>query len=508
MSDYYSSRLIRDSPQKYNPKVDERKLQPHTDWAQLVRYQQNMAEKMIQKEKELKDLQRQELNGVLNSLVNDKNNQRMRELKQKEEEYYEMVKAKQAFDEYLNQVKEEKMRLQKGLANEYDREKQEKNYDNQRKLHQEQQVEQRIVNDALTSLEHERMMNEKKRSDYQQTMEQMLQEREVQKRMEHEQMARNRQDHNRLMEENAYLLDLKEKNYKMYYELLQKRQGGRQQLYDATTGFNERARNRTLDAFVEKGVEETRRKNEEEEYRRQKYRQDQMADVNQNLKSKIRAHEEERLNEKLSYYQKVEDLRRKNEELNFEKEEMKKTIFNQKTDYRSILEQQMREAEMNKRRQQAEMLEYEKKMHLTNFEGFIPGIRNSKADELISPHMKTSKTFASIRPQMDLSPLDTSSGANISGQTFRSPMPVESKSPKMNYSSMNGIFNDGVKSPMSGMNSPANITPKNERYNPITNPVANNVQNPYLVKDIQNGGFLRRNYLAVLADKNLLGHAH
>jgi len=43
------------------------------------------------------------------------------------------------------------------------------------------------------------------------------------------------------------------------------------------------------------------------------------------------------------------------------------------------------------------------------------------------------------------------------------------------------------------------------RYNPITNPVPNNQQNPYVIKNMQHGGsYQPKNYFAVMANNNLV----
>jgi len=70
-----------------------------------------------------------------------------------------------------------------------------------------------------------------------------------------------------------------------------------------------------------------------------------------------------------------------------------------------------------------------------------------------------------------------------------------------------GSYYNEPRSPKSNFSSTKSVMPIKEVYNPITNPVAQNIQNPYIVRDIQRGGFLPRNYLAVMADKNLLGYA-
>ena len=82
-------------------------------------------------------------------------------------------------------------------------------------MHHDKQIEERIVYDALDSLSKERMMNEKKRNDYHQTMEQMMLEKEMQKKAQNDFAEQNRLDHIRLMEENARNLEMKERNYKM-----------------------------------------------------------------------------------------------------------------------------------------------------------------------------------------------------------------------------------------------------------------------------------------------------
>jgi len=215
---------------------------------------------------------------------------------------------------------------------------------------------------------------------------------------------------------------------------------------------------------------------------------------------------------------------RQNEEKKAYDEQAKRLQQTQRIGYKSTLENQVKDAEELKWKQHALMLEHEKKMHLEQFEGLIPGLRSSKIDALMNPQLKTSKDFFYQTGKVQIPPINPgsptfalSNNIDISSQGLASPKSHGLASPKSHGlgsptshglaspTSQNRSFDSPLKSPTSfaGMS-----IVHEQRYNPITNPVTNNIQNPYIVKDIQKGGHMQRNYLAVMADKNLLSTKH
>jgi len=171
-----------ESPTRYvSLKLMEKKLASKTDWAELVRGQQALAEQMIQREKEQRMLQRMEWNDTLNSMVSDKNLVKQMELEAKQRDYLQSLIRKQNYDQYVVQMKEDKSGLQKMIADEYTKEKMIKDEDERIKMEQKKQIEGQIINNAVDSLERERLMREAQKNHYAHNAEQALQQYQMQK---------------------------------------------------------------------------------------------------------------------------------------------------------------------------------------------------------------------------------------------------------------------------------------------------------------------------------------
>jgi len=485
-----------------------------------------MAERMIQQEREQRLQQKADLNEVLDHLVVEKQHNKRLEQEAKYQDYLASNLAKQHYDQYLNNVKDNKNEFQKFMRKEYDQERQQKDEEFQRESYNRNQIEQGIVHNALDSLEKEKVLNDRKRMEYKNTMEHMLREKDLQKRREQEAAEQYRREHLQLLDDNTRNLDMKDQNYRMYYQRIGDKQQTHQQAYDNTTGFAEREKNKHLDYFVDKGVVEARKKAEEEAYRQQVRRAEQLNDMNTNNKGKIQEHEQEKYQQKQEYWNKVEELRRKNEEMTRFNEQQKKDKMLQTMSYKEFLDYQAKEAELLRRKNQAEMLEHEKKMHLETFEGFIPGIRSSKVDDLVNPQMKATLNGSPLRPHAgiatrnvlndnpisnlnqsrDISPARFEVRSPLAGN--KSPYFDDIRSPKNNNNNnvSNLLSGSFIQSPKNGAPiSPAKPVKQDHVYNPITNPVPQNIQNPYIVKDIQRGGFLPRHHYAVMRDQNMIG---
>jgi len=74
----------------------------------------------------------------------------------------------------------------------------------------------------LDSLEKEKVLNERKRMEYKQTMENMLREKDMQKRRDQDYADQYRKEHLQLLDENTKNLEMKDMNYRMvtlYFEI-------------------------------------------------------------------------------------------------------------------------------------------------------------------------------------------------------------------------------------------------------------------------------------------------
>jgi len=57
---------------KYNPKVHQRKLEMESEWAQVLKHQQAVHEKLLQEELQQKKQTKNEMSNVLSHMVNEK----------------------------------------------------------------------------------------------------------------------------------------------------------------------------------------------------------------------------------------------------------------------------------------------------------------------------------------------------------------------------------------------------------------------------------------------------
>lgn len=292
------------------------------------------------------------------------------------------------------------------------------------------------------------------------------------------------------MNENSKRIETQEANYKMYYQKLNEKQNNLQQIYDQRIGQTARSRDHNIQAFIDKGVEEARLKAEEEEIVRQMKKQEQLRGMKDSITSKIQEHQEEQLKQKQSYKDKVEELMKQNQKMQEYNEQSRRLKANEMMDYKDSLQTQMREAEDLRRNGNIKMSEHEKKMHLNQFEGLIPGIRNSKVDALVSPQMRFSRplNFSIQEPT----------------NSFNEANPFSHGS----YTSR-GLEKDVISSNLAKSESVKSLYPlgndKQGQYNPITNPIPNNTQNPYLAREFQRGSYTPKSTLSVVVNKNILG---
>jgi len=97
-------------------------------------------------------------------------------------DYNDSQVRKNEYEQFVTQSKNEKAEFQKYLASDYEKHKQAQEEARKNKYNQEKQVEKRIVYDALDDLQKERMMKEKQRNEFKQSVDQLLQEKDEQKR--------------------------------------------------------------------------------------------------------------------------------------------------------------------------------------------------------------------------------------------------------------------------------------------------------------------------------------
>jgi len=471
------------SPTKYNPKVEERKMRAETDWAKLVRHQQALAEKMIQQEKDMRMLQRMELKDTLTNLAKEKQITQQREQQQaKHEAYVETKERERDYIDYRSKLKNDKNEFQKLISDEYTREKWLKDEEQRKKLEQEKRMDQNIIQQALDSLEMEKIMKEKQKNEFLSGVNNLLNEREQQKQFEKEKAEFNRQEHNYLVNQAMHNVEMKDLNYKLYYQKVMEKQENRQQVHDQRVHQAAVAKDRHLDSFINKNVEEMQRRNDEEERRRQQMRHDQIYNMAGSQKAKIQEHQEQQNREKAAYQEKVDELMRQNKESHDMNNELKMYKNYQAADYKKTLEYQMKEQQDVRRKFYSEMSEHEKKMHLNDFGGrLIPGIKNTTNDLLNFPTIK-SKAVERMKYDSLSSPYSPNKGKSFSimgGET-------EVLSPAKSAANIS-------------LYSPNNNFGRNDGYNPITNPLPSNNQNPYIQKETMNDSPQRRQLRNILA---------
>jgi len=484
-----------ESPTRYvSLKLMEKKLASKTDWAELVRGQQALAEQMIQREKEQRMLQRMEWNDTLNSMVSDKNVVKQMELEAKQRDYLQSLIRKQNYDQYVVQMKEAKSGLQKMIADEYTKEKMIKDEDERIKMEQKKQIEGQIINNAVDSLERERLMREAQKNHYAQNADQALQQYQMQKLKDKELAKRYQEEHNKLVQENIHDRNMKDLNYKRYYNQISEKQNNRQQQYDNQVGQITRANDKRFESFVNQGVEEAKRKAEEEERRREQKRQDDLKRMMDLNNSKVKEHEDSNMQYKLAYKDRVEQQQAKNQLVQNYNEQLKRTRASQSMDYRNFLQEQMKLTDEQRLKENSTMLDHERKINLERFDHMIPGIKSSKYDSLLTPNIKTTKnkflpTNGSGMYRNDSTPqLVTTPNAYYLKQPNHTLTSTKSQASfSLNTSSM----------------SPTSPDKKFESYNPITNPLPNTLQNPYISRDITKGRG-SESYLASVANKSFL----
>jgi len=171
-----------------NPKVFEKKLQQQDDWAQLAKQQVMINDKIAEQEKMKKQQQKTELDNNLFLMIQQKqSNKKHFDYNQRIKDFSE-VKAVQ--DEYENQVRrarEGRAEMKKTLASELASEIEFKEQERRRKLNNDKQVEQKIINDALDDLRRDKMAKLQKKNDINQAFNNHLHERQEERRRKQEQ---------------------------------------------------------------------------------------------------------------------------------------------------------------------------------------------------------------------------------------------------------------------------------------------------------------------------------
>jgi len=153
----------------------------------------------------------------------------------------------------------------------------------------------------------------------------------------------------------------------------------------------------------------------------------------------------------------------------------------------------------------------------TTTNAMVSGVQSPKNAGFQSVKVLNSSNDVSRSPLENVSPTgDFATYANYANAqslkniTTQAGIPRENSMPNLNFNgAVSALGNNGGSVGVTTNNGPAGSTsnangPNGHRYNPITNPVPNNIQNPYLVKHAQNGAFNPRNYFAVMANNNLV----
>lgn len=459
----------------------EKKLNAQTDWAELVRQQQHYAEQMIQQEKDRKNQQRNELNEALSGLVKDKETSRkLNATNEKQEDYNHSMTRKHEYDQYLENRKLNKIDNQRNLADYYSQQQRFREEELKKKNAQEKQIEEKMLSDALDSLQRENALKEKRRAEFIQSLVPLQQEKEAQKKREQDKIRQDKEEQKRLMDERAKNLEMQENNYKMYFQRVHENQTSLQQMYDQRIRLSQKSKDTRVDDLIGKGIEEARKKAEQEELARQQKKQEQLKSMKESIQFKIQEHEEANARQKLNYKDKVDELMKQNQQIQEWNEQQKIERTRQALDYKNYLQSQIKETEKQRRHYNSSMLEQEKKLH-SNFDGLVPGIRSSKIGNQISAHMKSAKNLSMLSPEAT-SPYTNSpyTGRSIQTDNIPSTQSVRNSS----YNPFNTINHD--------------------RYNPITNPIPNTVQNPYIRKELPRSEYQPKNTLASVSSNNLL----
>jgi len=86
---------------------------------------------------------------------------------------------------------------------------------------QKKQIEDKIISNAIDSLEKEKMLREAQKNHYAKVTEQTMQERQMQKMKEQELAKQYKEEHNRLVQENIHDRNMKELNYRRVRRLFE-----------------------------------------------------------------------------------------------------------------------------------------------------------------------------------------------------------------------------------------------------------------------------------------------
>eukprot|EP01016_Furgasonia_blochmanni_P048943 TRINITY_DN7372_c0_g1_i1.p1 TRINITY_DN7372_c0_g1~~TRINITY_DN7372_c0_g1_i1.p1 ORF type:complete len:373 (+),score=89.21 TRINITY_DN7372_c0_g1_i1:526-1644(+) len=346
------------------------------------------------------------------------------------------------------------------------------------------EAERRRLDDARRSLEEEERKKKAALDNYREEARRLIEQKQVMKQKEKEDKVKERAEYQRLVEESSVKQKLREDNYKNFYKSCMDQQAQKEKLYAEAVYTDKSTKDKGINEFIEKGVNAGLQKNDQDLYERYRKKQDQLKDYAQTLQHQIQSKEQIKELEKYDRQRRYEENIRRSMEIDQVKALERNERLERQKEYKTILDLQAKDKEhIASSTSLYRMTEAERKMNEAGVyeRPMIPGVYsgeylNRKPAALLAGAggIRTPTGLPAVNSMP--SPLAGPSGSNTANenQYVRASLTLQDKGPN---------------------------------YNPITNPIPNVTQNPYVLKEMRRNNITtgsNANLLASMANANIL----
>eukprot|EP00331_Platyophrya_macrostoma_P027487 CAMPEP_0176440440 /NCGR_PEP_ID=MMETSP0127-20121128/20574_1 /TAXON_ID=938130 /ORGANISM="Platyophrya macrostoma, Strain WH" /LENGTH=527 /DNA_ID=CAMNT_0017824969 /DNA_START=16 /DNA_END=1599 /DNA_ORIENTATION=- len=498
---------------------------PKNEWQELIQHQAQMAKWLADKEKELKNQQKQFIGEELDKLVSEKELVRQRQLEERRRDAEAQRRLKEQYDMEQQRKQQQKLEHQREMAAQYMRQHQSAAQQQLQKREEERTIEENIIRSSLDSLQREKLEKRRKQAEFKQSAFEIVQEKEFRKQQE--MLASKARDFGgeELVREEKAVEQAKNENYKQFYNQWSDQRQLLDQLHEHRVLKEKSDRERKIEAFINKGIRDDQMKWETDQQLKAQNNNKTRNQLAAMLQHQIGQKEQVKVDERLFYPQKAERVVKETSDYqNYLSANKEKKIEQQKF-YKEILDQQKQELE-EKKRNAEKMTEKERILNQQAMQSYknpqikidplVMGVSSNRLNYLISPTYARRKNEGAAGEQYNpltgapthlISPknqhMKQFSNAEIGGgrneQRFDSNEPVSTRNRNAVNRSLN--LQPTLTSPnhrqLQANNSMVGV------YNPITNPIPNYNQNPY-IRGGRGGINPSRNVLVMAADSNLV----
>jgi hypothetical protein len=529
------------------------------EWHALVQHQVELHAEIQKREKELKFLQGKQYLGELDAKMAQHLAEQQNELLIKQKEAEIMDIKMQEYQRENQRWREHKQTVQGLLHANYENDMQNRNKNLWNQKMSRLDEEKRAIEENQRRMDEENKKKTDKVAFYQNMLQNDMKAAEAQRQLQYDMQARDKDDYKDMMKRNEQKQMVKEMNYRNFYKMTAENQKSLEDIHRKVVLSPEMEKQKARDDMVQRGIEEVNQRNIDKELAKKRLRDELSADMQGALASQVTYKD---------YLAEMEKLQKK-----YGKEEVLKQLMDYQTFlvyqrgkkqqnqnlYKDMLDKQTQENEekwkLNK------MTKEEKKLNFDDLQAYkdsqthtlytlVPGYHKMyhhfKGSNPNSPQLRTfgggqsqdlkqngesgngflDAASSPQQRQFNNNPNQPAGMAGMGTQNLNDQLgrygPQQSSSPDVrgppkDYTNNTKVYSSVNLNPAQQNNIFSVTYSQTKGHNPVTNPLPFNVQNPYILKEIEklkvptsgnpnvpDYGRNRSSYLGQIASNNLV----